>query len=152
MQQSEGRAARLLNLPRRLCLTPTSLTTRLQLAAESYPGRTGRLGPGREARPGAGVRRELVGAGGCSWVTPTEAQIIRHKHHHGAAWHQAGQEQLKAALPAASRTSVPRSHQCQEGAGLYEELVYQPKVRRSFWTCVRAWREGVVSQQRSGQV
>lgn len=126
-------------LLRKLCLTPISLNTHLQLAAESCPGT-------------AGARREPVRAGGCSWVTSTEAQSIRYKCCHGAAWHQSGQEQLEAALPAASRASAPHSHQHQEGTALYEKLVYQPKFHRSFWTCVRAWRGRVFSQQHSGQI
>jgi len=85
-------------------------------------------------------------------VTPIEAQSIHHKGRHGAAWHQSGQEQLEAALTAASQTSAPLSRQRREGAGPYEELVCQPKVRRLFWTCVEVGRDRVVSQQRSGQV
>lgn len=81
-------------------------------------------------------------------MSPTEAPSIHHKRCRGAAWHQSGQEQLEAALPAASRTSAPGS---REGAGLCEELVYQPEVRRPFWSCVRVRRERVVSQQCAGQ-
>lgn len=75
MQQSEGRAAQEAVSDR--CL----IQHRLQLAAESYPGTAG--SPGPAGRPGWGRSQDRASVSrSCSWVTPTEAQSISHKHCH----------------------------------------------------------------------
>lgn len=134
-----------------LCPTPSSISTHLQLAATSTI---------------QGEQADLVQQGHCAWSgsqqgvgtstvpqmgDPTGLQSLCHKHCCWAASPQPGLEQLEAAVPAAFQTSALHSRQCWEVTGPYQELVYQPKVCRSFWTCTKTWREIVASQQYLGQ-
>lgn len=69
-------------------------------------------------------------------------------YHEGCCWaasSQPSQELLEAALPAASQTFAPCCCQHCKGTGSHQKLVYQPKVHRSFWTCVTAQGERAAS-------
>lgn len=107
--------------PRRLCLTTASFSTVSSWQLRATQGQQAVLAL-QGGQDGAGARTEPVWAGGCSWVTPTEAQSISHKHCH---------EQ-----PGISMARNSSRQLCQLP---YGHLLLTPASTRKVPVCMKSW-------------